>query len=378
MSNTKIQIKRSSTTALPSDGSLRAGELAYSYQSNLLYLGTANGAKIDVIGGKFLYDHANAAFDSANTGSANLYTYINVSTGSANSWANAVGDAANAWANAVGTAGNSYAEAVGTAGNNWVDATFVKLTEMAGQTVTGDLSIAGNLTITGVTTYANTQTLNIGDNIFVLNADLPGGSAPSQDAGMEINRGTDPSVSILWNEAQDAWTFTNDGTNFYQISSNTGRIDGLAAGNAWSNTVSASANLWANAVGTAGNSYADFVGASGNLWANAVGTAGNNYTIAVGAAANAWANAVGVAGNAYADFVGSIANTNAANGSYISTGTVSVLFGGTGINYANVNGVIFGNGTGPFQVTAAGSEGNVLQVNDVGVPVFDMLDGGVF
>ena len=105
MSNTKIQIKRSSSTAIPVDGSLAAGELAYSYQSKLLYLGTANGAKVDVIGGKYIYDHVNAAFTAANN-----------STGAID-WANAVGAAANSWANAVGTAGNSYAVAIGTAGN---------------------------------------------------------------------------------------------------------------------------------------------------------------------------------------------------------------------------------------------------------------------
>ena len=377
MANTKIQIKRSSSTAIPSDGSLRAGELAYSYQSDLLYLGTANGAKIDVVGGKFLYGHINAAFDSANTGSSNLYSYINTSTSSANSYAEAVGAAANSYAESVGAAGNSYAEAVGTAGNNWVDATFVKLTEGAGQTITGDIAISGNLTITGYTTYANTQTLNVGDNLFILNADLPGSATPTENAGMSVNRGSLAEVSLLWNESQQSWQYTNDGSTYYQIASNTSVIDGLASANAWANTIAASTNAWSNAVGTAGNSYAEFVGAAGNAWANAVGTAGNNYTVAVGAAGNAWANAVGTAGNAYAAFVGSIANTNAANGSYISTGTVDVLFGGTGINSATANGILFGNGTGPFQVTAAGTDGEVLQ-SDQGLPKFGMLDGGVF
>lgn len=377
MANTKIQIKRSTGTSIPTDGSLTAGELAYSYSSKLLYLGTANGAKVDVIGGKFLYDHANAAFSAANSGTSGSNSYAELIGAAANTWANGVGAAANSWANAVGAAGNSYAEAVGTAGNNYTNSTYVKLTEAAGQTVTGDLSIAGNLTITGYTTYANTQTLNIGDNIFVLNADLPGGSAPSQDAGMEINRGSSAAVDLLWKESQQSWQFTNDGTTYYQIASNTSVIDGLAAANAWSNSVSVAANLWSNAVGTAGNNYTIAVGAAGNAWANAVGTAGNAYADFVGAASNAWANAVGSAGNSYAQAIGSAANTNAANGSYISTGTVSVLFGGTGVNTLTTNGILYGDGTNPLKVTSAGSDGEVLQ-SDQGVPKFAMLDGGVF
>lgn len=377
MANTKIQIKRSSSTPIPSDGSLSAGELAYSYQSELLFLGTANGAKVDVIGGKSIYNLVNTVYDAANTGSANLYTYVNTSVSAANSWANTVSASANDWANSVGTAGNSYAESVGTAGNNWVDATFVKLSEALGQTITGDIAISGNLTITGTTTYANTETLLVGDNIFTLNADLPSTSAPAVDAGMEINRGTSANVSILWNEADNVWTYTNDGTTYYQIASNTSTIDGLAAANAWANSIAVAGNAWSNNVSASANLWANAVGSAGNSYAEAVGTAGNNYAIAVGASGNSWANAVGAAGNSYAESIGSIANTNAANASYISTGTLSVLFGGTGVNSLTANGILFGDGTNPLKVTAAGADGEVLQ-SDQGLPKFAMLDGGVF
>jgi len=50
ITNTSILIKRSSTTGRPT--ALSAGELAYSYQSNVLFLGTASGGVMN-IGGQF-------------------------------------------------------------------------------------------------------------------------------------------------------------------------------------------------------------------------------------------------------------------------------------------------------------------------------------
>jgi hypothetical protein len=49
ISNTSIQIKRSSTTAIPSG--LKAGELAYSFSSNTLFLGNTSGTGVVNIGG---------------------------------------------------------------------------------------------------------------------------------------------------------------------------------------------------------------------------------------------------------------------------------------------------------------------------------------
>lgn len=52
--------------------------------------------------------------------------------------------------------------------------------------------------------------------------------------------------------------------------------------------------------------------------------------------------------------------------------------GGTGANTFTTRGVIYGNGTSALQVTAAGTEGQVLQANSTGYPVFADLDGGTF
>lgn len=66
MANTNILIKRSNSTAAP--GSLLAGELAYSYQSNTAYIGTADGAGVVKIGGQAYTSQIDNATDSATGG----------------------------------------------------------------------------------------------------------------------------------------------------------------------------------------------------------------------------------------------------------------------------------------------------------------------
>jgi hypothetical protein len=64
ISNTKILIKRSSTTNIPSG--LQAGELAYSFASNTLFLGNTTGTGVVNIGG-YLYTSTIDAATAANT-----------------------------------------------------------------------------------------------------------------------------------------------------------------------------------------------------------------------------------------------------------------------------------------------------------------------
>ena len=82
-------------------------------------------------------------------------------------------------------------------------------------TVTGNLSIGGNLDVQGSINSISTTEVNIVDNKVVLNTNVTG--APSADAGLKVNRGTSADVEVLWNEAADQWTLTNDGTNYHEI-----------------------------------------------------------------------------------------------------------------------------------------------------------------
>ena len=67
----------------------------------------------------------------------------------------------------------------------------------------GAVTIAGDLTVNGTTTTVNSNTVEIGDNIILLNRDETG--TPSQNAGIEIERGTGTNVYLRWNETSDIW-----------------------------------------------------------------------------------------------------------------------------------------------------------------------------
>jgi hypothetical protein len=82
-------------------------------------------------------------------------------------------------------------------------------------TVNNNLVVSGNLTVDGTTTTLNTATLEVEDNVVLLNKGVTG--APSLDAGLEVERGDSANVSILWNETTDSWTFTNNGSTFYNM-----------------------------------------------------------------------------------------------------------------------------------------------------------------
>jgi hypothetical protein len=81
-----------------------------------------------------------------------------------------------------------------------------------------NVTIAGNLTVSGTTTYINTTTLNIGDNIITLNADLPGATAPTENAGIEVNRGSSANVSFIWDETNDVWASQINATSKLTVS----------------------------------------------------------------------------------------------------------------------------------------------------------------
>ena len=74
--------------------------------------------------------------------------------------------------------------------------------------VTFNSIAVGDLTVTGTLNAVSSNEVNIGDGIIVLNADETG--TPSQNAGFTIERGTSANVSVLWDEAQDAWTFGDE------------------------------------------------------------------------------------------------------------------------------------------------------------------------
>ena len=71
--------------------------------------------------------------------------------------------------------------------------------------ITGSMVIAKNLTVNGTTTTVNSNEVDIGDAIIKLNADETG--TPSQDGGIEIERGTSTNAQLIFEEATDKWKF---------------------------------------------------------------------------------------------------------------------------------------------------------------------------
>ena len=71
-----------------------------------------------------------------------------------------------------------------------------------------------------------TGTVSSNGTIITLNADATSGT---EDVFFTVERGSDPDVSIRWNETGDSWQFTNDGTNYIDIGSGDGNAAGLEA-----------------------------------------------------------------------------------------------------------------------------------------------------
>jgi len=80
---------------------------------------------------------------------------------------------------------------------------------------TGNVIVGGNLTVNGTVTSVNSTTVELGDNILLLNSGETG--SPTANAGLEIERGTVANVFFRWNETTDKWEVTRDGTNFYVL-----------------------------------------------------------------------------------------------------------------------------------------------------------------
>jgi len=67
-----------------------------------------------------------------------------------------------------------------------------------------NVTVGGNLTVSGTTTTVNSTNVEIGDNIIALNYDTTG--TPSENAGIDVERGDSLNVQLLWDETSDKWT----------------------------------------------------------------------------------------------------------------------------------------------------------------------------
>jgi hypothetical protein len=233
----------------------------------------------------FARAQSNAAFAAANTADQRAVTsgvYANAAFGVANS--------ASSYANGAFAAANTADQKAVIAGSYANSAFGVANTKYnsTGGTISGDVVVTGNLTISGQTTYANSTVVNLGDSIITLNADIPQGLAPTENAGIEIDRGSSDNVSLLWNETSDKWTFTNDGTNYSQV--------GSAAAESYANSSYIHANA-AFAAANSANITAQTAFNAANNSSDTFARAQANASFGVANSASSYANGAFVAAN---------------------------------------------------------------------------------
>ena len=136
-------------------------------------------------------------------------------------------------------------------------------------TVGGNLIVSGNMTVSGTTTTVNTETINLADNQIVLNSNETG--TPSQNGGIEIERGTSANKTFVWDESTDKWT----------VGSETlvaGTFEGALSGNATTATTLATARAITLAGDVTGT--ANFNGSSDISITATVADDSHNHTIA--------------------------------------------------------------------------------------------------
>ena len=117
-------------------------------------------------------------------------------------------------------------------GNITGNVTSTGANTMASLTTTGDVVVGGNFTVSGTTTTVNTETINLADNQIVLNSNYTG-SSPTENGGIEIERGTLANKTLVWNEAVDKWTVGSETFVAGTFEGNvTGNVTGAVTGNA--------------------------------------------------------------------------------------------------------------------------------------------------
>ena len=103
-------------------------------------------------------------------------------------------------------------------------------------TTSGNLTVTGDLTVSGTTTTVNAETVNIADNFMLLNSNQSTSTAGTENAGIEVNRGSTANAVLRWSETADRWQFSDNNSTWYNIpkpseyTNNVGDITGVTAG----------------------------------------------------------------------------------------------------------------------------------------------------
>jgi hypothetical protein len=186
-------------------------------------------------------------------------------------------------------------------------------------TVADALTVTGDLIVSGTTTTVNSETINLADNIIVLNSDFTSGT-PSQDTGFSVLRGGSATKSFVWDESEDKWSVgsetltatTFEGALTGNVTGNVTGTAGSATGNAGTVTNGVYTTGTQTIGGTKTFSSSILGNLTGNVTGNTSGSSGSTTGNAATATALATARTIAVAG----DVSGS--------GSFDGTGNLSI------------------------------------------------------
>jgi len=424
ISNTSILIKRSTATGTPS--TLKAGELAYSYLSNTIFIGNSTGTGVVNVGGQYYttqIDNATSANtpgtivkrDASGNISVGYITAAGITVGSliansANSlsqttYFGAYGDATAANVSFNGTANvelnvilATVNSNIGTYGNTTtipsitVDAKG-RITAISNNTIATSFTVSGN---TGSGSQSGGGTLTIEGNGTGINTTVTGsGGSETVLIGTDntVLRSNTSSIGLqtIGTDVQISGNLIVTGTATYvntSISQTNDSLIELAANNSVGDVIDIGFYGLYNNGST--NNITGLVRDAGSknyyLFANIISTAAttantlsNNYFTQANTA-TLYTNI-----NSY-QVSGATANiTNATIGTLSLTNALAVGQGGTGQTSFTSDGIIYGNGSGGLGVTAAAGSSDqtwsnqILTVTNAGVPVWSStMDGGSF
>tara|TARA_R110001592_G_scaffold16239_3_gene69339 strand:- start:1341 stop:3416 length:2076 start_codon:yes stop_codon:yes gene_type:complete len=206
---------RPTLNATPPTSNIQSGEMYYDTTDRDKNLYIYNGsAWVNVVGVEYIQDTANAYL----TAGVNLTKTYNDSSntltldGKSDSAIRGLFSGGTGVTYTSGTGAIAIGQAVETTSN----VTFNNVQ------VDGNHIITGNLTVNGTQTILNTETLTVDDNLIVLNNNATG--SPSENAGIEIERGSATNVQLRWNESTDHWEITNNGSAYTKIAQDTGEL----------------------------------------------------------------------------------------------------------------------------------------------------------
>lgn len=211
-------------------------------------------------------------------------------------------------------------------------------------TTSGNLVVTGDLTVSGTTTTVNTETINLADNLITLNSNYTG-SSPTENGGIEIERGTVANVAFRWNETDDVWEFTTDGTTYVDVFDTS--LDKIVIGGGATagglTPVAIGADSYANAYGVAIGDQA---------WA----AASSSIAIGLDATVESSGDSNAIAIGAYSDARGQYSVVVGPSAGVSSTGDWNTLIG---------YGAGFGSGTGSNALHLV-SDGSTTAISESG------------